>query len=104
MIFSWFSPLGAFLKNIPSWAWVAFAAALCVIGVYHKGYNAGRDRCEADYAEAARIAGEKARHADSKAGEAVTSTVNEVERKNDEARKAAAGSDDPLKRGIDGLR
>lgn len=36
--------------------------------------------------------------------DAASDTKSKVEKKNDDARKAAAGSDDPLKRGLDSLR
>lgn len=92
------------LKMVPREVWYALAA-LAVVWFYgNQRYDAGRDECRAEYAEAAREAIEQARQADAVAGEAIQATKDEVEQKNDEARNAAAGSDDPLRAGLDRLR
>lgn len=93
----------AFLKNVP---WQLYAAAAILIVAWAWGnhrYGEGVDDTEAKYAEIARQAAEKARKADSAARGAVDASRGRVAAENDAARKAAEGSDDPLRAGLDSL-
>ena len=86
--------------------WLAVCAALlaCLPVAYCKGHGDGENAASAEYEAAARKAVERAREADTAAGETVTETRNEVENGNERARNAANGSDDPLRDGLGSLR
>lgn len=92
------------LKLIPREVWYFLAAAALAWFVDHRAYQRGYGDSEAEHAELARKAAERARVADSAANDTVTRTTDEVEKGNDDARKAAEGSDDPLRAGLDRLR
>lgn len=99
-----FGKTWSFLKSIPREVWYIFVAALFLWWFAGVQYDRGYDKREAEYAEAARLAAEHARKADTAAGETVTRTTEEVEQGNAKARDAADGSDDPLRSALDSLR
>ena len=92
------------LFGLPRWAKIAAAVALLVLalpilkGCYDRSVIREHEREVAEQVREKTEAGEKAGR------DAAVATKSEVEKRNDEARKAAAGSDDPLKSGIDSLR
>lgn len=92
-------PLG-----LPRWAKIAGAiAAFCLLAfTLHK--CAVRDAVEADRAEANAEAVSTAREADEAARGEIDATRNEVEARNEKARNAASGSDDPLGDALRSLR
>ena len=95
--------LSTFL-GLPRWAHGLIAAAALATGVllwlhFHdkavvKDHEAGVAQAVATQSAAAAQAGH----------DAADQTKSEVEKSNEKARKAAAGSDDPLRAGLDGLR
>lgn len=93
-----------FLKGLPREVWYCLAAALALYLVYSAGHRAGESEVRAEWVEATRKATERAREADSAAGEVVSDTINDVENGNQRARDAAGQSDDPLADGLNGLQ
>lgn len=94
----------AALIGLPRWA-QALGGAVLLIGAFLL-WDWLDDRA-AVTAHEGRIAGEVARQtsaAATSAAAAVHQTQTEVDQTNDEARRAAAGSDDPLRSGLDRLR
>lgn len=63
-----------------------------------------REAAQADRTATAAAVAPKVREADERAHEAAQAKSNEVEQTNVEAENAAAGSDDPLRAGLDWLR
>lgn len=93
-----------FLKRVPREAWyILLALAGCWL-LWNKAYESGYNASDSEWQEAARIAAERAREADSAAIESVIETREELERENEEARAAAERSDDPLRSLFDSLR
>lgn len=92
MIFTALAAVRGFLGSIPREVWYILAAVLLFWLAYEKGDDAGYERSQAEYAEAARKAAEKARKADdeaSKQREADTRRNQE----NDDARNDAIDRD-----------
>jgi hypothetical protein len=85
------------------WRWLAIISAVASLAWLH-GCSTGVEREKDRQAVITAKAVERARKADQNAAAAVSAHKNEVERTNDEARKAAIGSDDPLKAALDSLR
>lgn len=97
MILQFLAPIGAFLKRVP---WQVYAALAIILTAWAWGnhrYSEGVADNEAKHAEIARKAAEKARKADGVARDTVDGTKGRIEAENDAARKAAEGSDDPLR-------
>jgi hypothetical protein len=94
----------AFLKRIPWQVWCGIAVVAGLFILWNVAGNAGEARVEAEQADTARKATERAREADNAAGKATDDTRNDVEQTNDQARDAADGSDDPLRDGLNSLR
>lgn len=86
-----------------AWRWLAIIAAVAALAWLH-GCQTGVEREKARQAALTAKAVEKARKADQSAAAVVAVRKDEVERGNEEARKAADGSDDPLKTALDSLR
>lgn len=93
--------LWAFAKRIPGQLWAALALALLGVGIYHKGYNSGRDDERAkwervveeaeDRAAAAERVAQAAHEKRETVREVRTNTIREVARKADNANPEAAG-------------
>lgn len=100
------NPLAAFLAA-PKWlrdglTYAAIIAVAIALLLFAK-WKYDRDLiAEYERGQQAAIAEIRAK-ADARAREAATGHIEQVERENDEARKAASGSDDPLKAGLDAL-
>lgn len=94
----------AFLAKLPWQLWVVLAVLLTAWLWGNHRYSQGYAASEAKHAETARKAVTKARTAD----EAARGTVDAEKRSADateaRAREAAAGSDDPLKSGLEALK
>lgn len=101
---TWLLGLRSLLKSVPWPVWAALALSVAWLIDRNAQYNAGYEQRAAEQAETERKALEKAREADSASRDAVRQFNSELERQNDEAEKAAAGSDDPLRAGLDSLR
>lgn len=92
------------LIGLPRWLKLAGIGALAVILLYGAHRLAVRDAVSDDRQAVAVEVLER----NERAGEAAQATLEahktEVEQVNDDARKAASGSDDPLRAGLDSLR
>jgi outer membrane murein-binding lipoprotein Lpp len=94
MVLSWFMGI---------WRWLAIIAAVASLTWLH-GCQTGAQREKAAQAAQTAKAIEKARKADQSAAQAVSKAKQETEQSNADAKAAAAGSDDPLRAGLDSLR
>lgn len=84
-------------------AWLAIIIALAVLlGIAKCSYD--RSIIDAHEAETAAKVEHKAREGDQAARGAADEIRTETEKSNDDARNAAAGSDDPLRDGLNSLR
>lgn len=97
MIWATILKAGAVLQRVPWQVWAALAIVLVAWLWGNHRYSQGYDDRSAEYAEIARKAAEKARNADEAARGTVDGTKGRIEAENDAARKAAEGSDDPLR-------
>ena len=96
--------VGERFAKLAAWAFMLLLASGAIYAAYCWAWDRGRDHERARW-EAASAKVEKADAAGDAAGMATaTQTKGKVEDGNDRAKAAAAGSDDPLRAGLDSLR
>lgn len=93
-----------FVTGLPRWAWGIGAGLGLLLAVAAWLHFHDRAVIENHEAEVTKAVTSQAAQAGDAAHSAVSTTQTKVEQQNDEARKAAAGSDDPLRAGFDRLR
>lgn len=96
--------LGPRVAKLASWAIVALLALLALWLAYSWAWDRGRDHERAKWEAAAEILEDADAIADAEALDVAHETKETIDAQNDDARAAAAGSDDKLRAGLDRLR
>lgn len=109
MVMAWLGAAGAFLKRVPSWAYIALAAVAVVWFAYHKGASDKDAEWEARLEKAAIEQQRKANEARAQADADAQHRADEHEAKSDELRKLIdeaerTGTANPLDELVSGLR
>lgn len=94
----------ALLTGLPRWAQALAGAAALIAAFLLWDWLDDRGVISDHEAKVAQQVEQKTTAANAAATSAADATRTEVEQTNDQARRAAAGSNDPLKSGLDGLR
>lgn len=94
----------AIWQLMPRWVWYGIAGVLAAVALLAWLNAREREAVEQDRLKAKAEVLERARDADTRSVGETRAVQDEVERQNDKAREAAAGSDDPLKSYFDSLR
>ena len=98
------SGLGPKAAKLLAWAGVLLLAVLALWMAYSWAYNRGEAAERTKWEAAAEILRDADAAADAEALDVATETKETIDESNERAKQAAAGSDDPLARGLDSLR
>lgn len=104
MIYAFIMNAWGRVLSLPPKVRMGLLIALACVALLTVHKCAVREAVEADRAAQAAKVLEQARGADEASRGVVDGVKTEVERKNEESRKAADGSDDPLRAGLERLR
>lgn len=96
--------LGPKAAKLAAWGFMLLLAFLALYAAYSWAWDRGRDSERARWEAASAKVEQADAKADTAALETTATTKGQIDDANERAKAAAAGSDDPLARGLDSLR